>query len=220
LPNRVFAIFQENFNGSFDNPASWTIDNSSPGMNFSSTSLVLTANSTTKFPYIRSASQIIDSNDDTVEYKFRYPDPGLGFGNGIAITDINPPVNTVMLYPSSFAQYSMFYSWQGGGSPYFHIVTFLCPDSNPLCPAGSPTIIYQSALPDTTDHTIKIVRTGSFYTLYLDGNSIFTSAPTSRVATNVWIGHPETTFTSGSWANLEIDYIKSSVNFHPFLHRL
>lgn len=102
----------------------------------------------------------------------------------------------------------MFYIWQGPGSPHFHIVTFLCPILNPSCANGTPTVIYQTTSPDFTEHTVKVTKSGTAYSLYLDDVHLFDSAPTTRVASNIWFGHPQTTSTSGTWASLSIDYLK------------
>lgn len=200
------AYYEENFDGGFNDPSLWMVDRANQPL-FSSTSMNLSAPYGRSFTYIRSSSQIIGSSDNVVEVKLRYSQAGGDFGAGFAITDVNPPLNTVMFYPSVFAQYTMFYVWQGPATPHFHIVTFLCPLSNPQC-GGTPTVIYQTSSQDLSDHIIKVIRNGSSYSLLLDGLDLFDSAPTTRTASNIWFGHPEITNTSGSWASLSIDYLK------------
>lgn len=201
----MLASFNEDFNSGFSNPLLWNTINGQ-GVTFSNSGVNLFETSSTDFPYLYSNQDIISTFDNFIEVKFNYYDSGSNFGNGIAITDINPPPGTVMLYPSTFSQYTMFYVWQGPGYPYLHIVTFLCDVGSPNC-NNSPTIIYQTNSQDYETHTLRIERQNKSYIVYVDNVKYFQSYESPRVARNIWIGHPEKTMTAGSWANFSVDYI-------------
>lgn len=199
------AYFSEDFNLGFTNISAWQQVNGQ-GISFTDQGMSLQASSPVNFPFIYSKNEIISNEDNFIEFKFNYIDVGGNFGDGIAITDVNPIPGITMLYPDTFSRYTMFYVWQGPGYPYLHIVTFLCPISNPNC-SGEPSIIFNSESTDYGVHTIRIEIVDGRYILYVDGNKYFESSFSPRVAKNIWIGHPETTTTPGTWAKFFIDYI-------------
>lgn len=221
--SRAIASLSEHFNGSFSSPDVWLVSNSNPGVSFKSDSINLEANSLRTFPYIRTAYPIIHTDDDTVEFTFKYDSLSVNFGTGLAVTDINPPVGDTLLYPSLFAKYTMFYVWQSANTPYLHIVTFLCPSYEHDCVEGSPLRIYQTLAPDYQSHVVRLHREESTYSLYLDDVLIFSSLPTTRVATDFWFGNPERTNSNGGWSSFSIDYLKVYDSRHeifPYLSQL
>ncbi len=220
-PVSIYASYIDEFTGGFDNSTNWTVENPT-GISFSSGEMVLSQVTSRDFPYVRPNSPIVSSGDKSVEIGFRYISTG-GFGNGFAVTDVNPPYGTVMTYPSKFIQYSIFYVWQNSSSPYLHLVTALCPDSNPGCDLNSARVIYQTPSVDTATHFVKFEWDDiGVYSVYLDTNKIFTSSPTSRFPTSVWFGHPEHTSTGNSWSVQAIDYLRigEDPSSFPYLSQL
>ncbi len=206
-PQLSYSYFNEGFNGMLDNENDWEINNGS-GISFSNTTINFNSSTSRIFPYLRSKVPLISSSDELIKVKFKYNGAGTNFGDGFAITDQNPPLGTVMNYPSAFAQYTMFYVWHTPNTPYFHIVTFLCNSGELSCPNNIPKLIYQSDNVDLNEHLLEVRVRDSVYTLMLDGVHIFTSSESSRLASNLWFGHPETTNTDGGWASFSIDYIE------------
>ncbi len=206
-PGDASAYFIEEFNNGYSNPDVWEVNNSG-GISFSNSEISLSHFDPYKFPYVRSIVPIVTPQDDLIKLRFRYTNSGGNFGNGIAITDFAPPLNTIMSYPAAFSQYTIFYIWHSPGNPYFHIVTFLCEQDDLSCIEGTPRVIHQSTSADLNYHDVSIYMSDNSYEFLLDGSSIFTSRPSLRQALNIWYGHPQTTGTSGQWASFVIDYIE------------
>lgn len=59
---------------------------------------------------------------------------------------------------------------------------------------------------DLNSHIGKISYDGTEYLVYLDGNLVYTSAPTGR-AQSLWMGHPQVNVTA-PWSGFNMDYIK------------
>lgn len=195
----------DEFNGGFSDPSYWTIDNQL-GFSFSPSSMLISQSSAKSVPYVRSNKNIISPNDSVVELGFKYDSVG-GFGDGFALTDVNPPLNTVMTYPSEFTKYTIFYVWQNSLDPYLHIATSLCPLNQVGCTPNTIRVIYKTNSIDLNYHKVRFTRSNNSYSVTLDDNIIFNSSETSRIATNIWFGHPETTITSGTWSSQNVDYL-------------
>lgn len=207
----VKALYYDGFVDNFLNPSIWSVNNPT-GVAFTNGEMVLSQVTSNDFPYVRPNVNLINSGDNFVEIGFRYLAVG-GFGNGFAVTDFNPPYGTIMTYPDKFIQYSIFYIWQNATSPYLHLVTSLCAESNPGCDTTTARIIFQTSSVDNSAHVARFEwdSTG-VYTVFIDGNQIFKSSSSIRIPTNVWFGHPEHTNTGSSWSVQAIDYLSVGDN--------
>jgi len=211
---RVKANFVEEFNGDYSIPSSWLVDRSGT-VSFDSNSIKLTGYSAYSFPYIRTNPGAIVDSFNGLEVRFRYPTVG-GFGDGFAFTDMNPPLNTVMYYPSTFSTYSIFYVWQNNLSPYLHFVSFLCPVNSNGCVDGTPTVYFQTTKTDNDWHVMKVQRINNHYVVYLDDSLKLVTRDNVRKINNFWLGHPEITTTPNSWSSIDVDYLHVDLENFPY----
>lgn len=75
---------------------------------------------------------------------------------------------------------------------------------------GGGSYLYNISASNFQYHVAKIAYDGQKYTVYIDGNLVYTSAPTAAV-NGLWFGHPSYCCTSG-WTGFKLDYIKVTTN--------
>lgn len=218
----AYPYFTEDFNGEFSEPDKWNADSPEGcSITFPSNTIRLEAEPFHgRFPYITTNQTVFPEGDFSVETSFRFIFQGLGeVGTGIAITDTEPPpVGTFWL---DIHNYSILFAWPLGGTTS-GIITSLCPETEPDCAPGHRIISAPPTDPSGWQR-LKIDFNNSKYYLFLDGNSIFTSAPTQRTSKYLWLGSP--VVQSCLWSSFEVDYIHinriiDSVTFESLIQEI
>ncbi len=206
-PSSAFAFAEEFSNNSLDETV-WESYLNEGKINIDSGVASLSAENTTTFPFIHSKVNLIPSLEDfSVKFRMKYNEvSGKGTGlvlsttipqNGIGDTPLNSPL---------FSQRHFLELWQDSKLGFFFAYSGDC--YNKSCSLGQ-VLVYQKGTTDLNYHDVEFQYSNQRYSIFLDGNDVFTSNPTQVRPTMLWFGN-YTLQPSGYWTEFEVDYIKVS----------
>lgn len=203
-PKNILAkdyYFNEEFNGTFSNLDTWTVNNhlNRGIISFTKNNGFLTLSTVGyNFPLIVSNNIFPVGNFD-LEINMKYLHLA-GNGDGIVISD-NAPV-----YLSSAQEINgMFWIWQDSSSK-FTLSSNICSINNPNC--SSRVNIYSSVTNNFDLNKVKISLRNNKYHIYFNDNLLFESVETIRRPNNIWMGNPKQVSNYDSWYDFAVDYIR------------
>jgi len=186
FPHSTFAL-EENFEGTGLDSFIWQSYENGGKISVSSEWLELSSNAAT-FPFIHTKENPFPKTGDfSLELKIQYTSVN-SRGDGITIGNRLPSNNITDSYWAQYdTQVFLFNIWQDSVS-HFNISYRSC-ETNLIC-ESSRKPVFQLSVNNMQPNIIQIDYKNNCYSLFFNGDLVFTSMETLRRPTTLWIGNP------------------------------
>lgn len=166
------------------------------------------------FPYVVSKTNPFPATGDfTLEFGIQYTSV-VQRGNGLVVS-LTPPENNINELDKDNSEVYFFGVWQGSDKGFEVTYDGYCA---PRLPCNQPGVnIYNKPSPDLSYHKVKLIYSSSVYEVYVDGNKMFASPPTTNRPRVIWFGNPTNQYSNATWSSFKIDYIRITTLPTPFL---
>lgn len=198
------SIFVDDFNSSPVDSLHWQVYPNLYGVVdiVNNESVRLSSSSGLKFPYMFVKNVQFPEHNYSIKTRFKFSG-ALSYGNGLVFSDINLPNNT---YTALSANDYIFAVWTTSPTSAV-LLTTLCTTEQTNCTNGVPIALL--SIPSTSWNDLIISEVENHYTITI-GDKTFETKDSSRKISKFWIGNPQTTVTTQSWASIFVDNINIS----------